>query len=120
MRLIRSILGFLILKWDAFTAPEPMHRDPEKQRQIEAETSTMTLYQLHACPFCVKVRREMRRLNLPIAMKDVGTDAAASRELVSGGKLDQVPCLRIDGPQGTQWMYESSAINDFLRARFLG
>jgi glutaredoxin len=119
MQIIRAVLGFLILTWDRLTPPKPMVREPGRQKAVEAETAAFTLYQLEACPFCVKVRREIRRLNLPIPMKDIGKDPEASRELLAGGKLDQVPCLRITPPAGeVQWMYESSAINAFLRERF--
>jgi glutaredoxin len=122
MRIIRAILGFFILTWDRLTSPEPIPRDPARAKAIADETATWTFYHLEACPFCVKVRREIRRLNLPIRMKDIGREADAARELVEFGKLDQVPCLRIDAASGkpgdARWMYESSAINGFLRGRF--
>ena len=71
------------------------------------------------CPFCVKVRRAAKRLSLTIPMKDVGVDSNAQAELMAGGKKDQVPCLRITSPSGAvEWMYESSAIVEYLEKRF--
>jgi glutaredoxin len=122
MQIIRAILGFFILTWDRLTSPTPVEREPQRQKAIAGEVAGFTLYHLEACPFCVKVRREIRRWNLPIRMKEIRKEPAAARELVEGGKLDQVPCLRIEGASGkaadAKWMYESSAINAFLRERF--
>jgi len=80
---------------------------------------SLTLYQLEACPFCVKVRREMKRLSIQMPIRDVGKDPGAQQELMAGGKIDQVPCLKIEAPNSpVQWMYESSDINAYLQKRF--
>lgn len=88
---------------------------------MDDATKHLVLFQLEACPFCVKVRRQIRRQNLKIALRDIGRDPASARELVEGGKLDQVPALRISKP-GTEsayeWLYESDAINAYLREQF--
>ncbi len=60
----------------------------------------------------------MRRQGLNIAMKDIARDASAARELVEGGKLDQVPCLRIEKDGQFEWLYESDAINGYLKSQF--
>lgn len=114
MGLIRKVLGFIILLLDRLTSPTPVVRDAVTQKMLDEKTARFTLYHLEACPFCVKVRRQIRRLNLKITMKEIARDPAAGVELIAGGKLDQAPCLRIDSAAGTQWMYESTVINLFL------
>ncbi len=88
---------------------------------MDDATKHLVLFQLEACPFCVKVRRQIRRQNLKIGLRDIGKDPTAARELVEGGKLDQVPALRIpkaSAATGYEWLYESDAINAYLREMF--
>lgn len=118
MKLIRAILGALILFFDRLTQPKSLERMADKQKQVDEEARSLVLYQLHACPFCVKVRRQVKRLGLQIEMKDIGRDAGAAKELVTQGGEDQVPCLRISEGGSVKWMYESSAINEYLQGRF--
>lgn len=117
MKAIRWILGKIILGLDRLTAPAPMIRSVEEQKKLNEITAKLKLYQFHACPFCVKVRREIRRLNLNIELVDALKDtAAAERLLLEGGKR-QVPCLYIENDNGTAtWLYESNAILVYLQA----
>ena len=116
MKIIRAILRKIILFYDAAFTPKPiLSRTPEAQKALDEKTKSWTMYHLEACPFCVKVRRQMKRLVIEILFKDVGKDPAAQSELMAGGKIDQVPCLRYTDPSGAvHWMYESSDINEFL------
>jgi hypothetical protein len=116
MKLIRSVLGFLILMLDRiFTPKVEVKRAPETQQALDQRLSGWTLYHLEACPFCVKVRREMKRLAVSIPMKEINDDPRFQEELMAGGKIDQVPCLRYQDSTGAEkWMYESSDINAFL------
>ena len=116
MKLIRFVLGKIILFLDFVFSPKPTAtRTNEEQTTLDAKTSSWTLYHLEACPFCVKVRRQMKRRMVCMPMKDIGKDSVAWDELMAGGKLDQVPCLRyLDSNGNVQWMYESSDINEFL------
>ena len=76
----------------------------------------LVLYQFNGCPFCVKVRRELKRLGLRIELKDADKVPAFKAELLKGGGELQVPCLRIpEGDGKFRWMYESSAIVEYLR-----
>lgn len=108
----------LLLFADRLTAPKPPNHSAETQKRLDQATSNHTLYQLVACPFCVKVRRQIRRQGLNIRMKDIAQDPRAGAELITGGKLDQVPCLRIDEAAGVRWLYESDAINEYLKKSF--
>ena len=106
---------------DQLTSPTPIQRDATQQEQFDQETKSLTLYQFETCPFCVKVRREIRRLNLKIELRDVRKNKADHQELLAGGGQIQVPCLRITKPDGSvQWMYESDDINAYLSERFGG
>jgi glutaredoxin len=120
MKLIRKVLGFVILALDRIFTPAPeASRTPAEQNAIDAKLSGWTLYHLEACPFCVKVRRELKRLAITIPMKEINADPRNHEELMAGGKIDQVPCLRYRDDTGAElWMYESSEINAFLRRAF--
>lgn len=116
MKIIRVILGAIILFLDWITTPRGIKRTPELQKQIDDKTAKLALYHFKACPFCVKVRREMKRKSLNIAMYDVKRDELRRQELLDGGGRVKVPCLRIENEAGdVQWMYESSDIVDYLQ-----
>ncbi len=120
MRIIRLILGKVILFVNWLTTPRSIERDPEHQASIDQLTAGLKLYQYEACPFCVKVRRAMKRHALNIETRDVKRSETAREELLAGGGDLQVPCLRIQGEQGqVQWMYESRDIIGYLERRFV-
>ncbi len=103
----------------AFT-PRSVNRDAEQQARIDEQTARLTLYQYEACPFCVKVRRAMKRQGLNIETRDVKRSDTAREELLAGGGDLKVPCLRIaEDEQSVQWMYESRDIIGYLEKRFL-
>lgn len=120
MRLIRLILGKLILFFDFAFPPKGIVRDPAAQAAIDAQTGDLVLYQYKACPFCVKVRRAMKRQGLTIETRDVKRSDSAREELLNGGGDLQVPCLLVPAAEGsTQWIYESDAIIGYLENRFM-
>lgn len=120
MRLIRLILGKLILFFDFAFTPKGMLRDPAAQAAIDAQTADLVLYQYKACPFCVKVRRAMKRRSLSIETRDIKRSDSAQEELLSGGGDLQVPCLRVPAAEGgARWVYESNAIISYLENRFM-
>ena len=114
MKLIRWVLGLLILSADYITRPKPIVRDLHKQKEIDDLTSGMALYQFKACPFCVKVRRHMRKYALNIELRDAKNDQKSKHELIVEGGKHKVPCLRIDDKQNTTWLYSSNDICAFL------
>jgi glutaredoxin len=120
MAIIRLILGKLILLFNSLFTPRGIKRDPELQAQIDQQTASLKLYQYEACPFCVKVRRAMKRQSLNIEARDVKRSDTAREELLTGGGDLKVPCLRIsDGERGHQWIYESSDIINYLETTFV-
>jgi len=60
----------------------------------------------------------MHKLNLPIQTRSASTGSPFRQELLAEGGKIQVPCLRIDNDEHSQWMYGSSAIIEYLQQRF--
>ncbi|HCW21844.1 glutathione S-transferase N-terminal domain-containing protein [Achromobacter sp.] len=118
VKALRVGLGQLIVAGDALTRPRPQKRSPQGQATVNKEAAALALYQFHACPFCVKTRRAMHRLNVPVALHDAKADPQAREQLLAGGGKVKVPCLRIEEAGGTRWMYESSEIIAYLEKRF--
>lgn len=119
MRIIRKLLGTLILLIDWLTTPKGIKRTKEVQAAINEQTKAITLYQYRACPFCVKVRRSMKRLSLPIETRDAKRSETAKNELLNGGGILKVPCLRVVDDTGSEnWMYDSKEIIGYLEQRF--
>lgn len=118
MFIIRWILGRIILVLSFIFSPRGIKRDDAAQAIVDEQTKALTLYQFSACPFCVKVRRQMKRLSLNVALVDAKLEKS-HQELVTQGGSQKVPCLRIEHANGdVQWMYESSDINTYLTERF--
>ena len=118
MQVIRWILGRIILLINFLTPPRGVKRPAEQQAQINSETKSLALYQYQACPFCVKVRRALKRNNLNIEIRDAKRSEQFKQELINGGGALKVPCLRIEEGGEVKWMYESSDIITYLESRF--
>jgi len=118
-RTLRTLLGPLMLLKEWLSRPAALQRSSEQQREVDRQCQDLALYQFKTCPFCIKVRQEMHRLSLPIARRDAQHDAGHRQTLLQGSGGTKVPCLQItDASGGVQWLSESSAIRDYLRARF--
>ncbi|CCK76332.1 Glutaredoxin 2 [Oleispira antarctica RB-8] len=119
MVVVRAILGALILFFNWVFTPKSIKRDAYEQTLIDAQTKKMALYQYAACPFCVKVRRSMKRSALNIETRDAKRSEKFKEELLKGGGQLKVPCLRIEEDSGdVRWMYESGDIINYLEQRF--
>ncbi len=118
MKVIRWLLGKLILVLNAVFSPKGIKRNPQDQRQVDEKAKSLALYQFEACPFCVKVRRAMKRQSVNVALKDAKNNPQHRAELEQGGGRIKVPCLRIEKNGQTQWMYESSDIVAYLEKEF--
>ncbi|NMH64319.1 glutaredoxin family protein [Shewanella salipaludis] len=117
MFIIRWLLGRIILTLNFIFAPKKPRRPQAEQAALDAQTQGLSLYQYPACPFCVKVRRAVRRQGLNIATIDAKQAANKDTLVSQGGKL-QVPCLRIETDGQVTWLYESSEIIDYLELKF--
>ncbi|WP_415225660.1 glutathione S-transferase N-terminal domain-containing protein [Psychromonas sp.] len=117
MFIIRWLLGRIILLLNFIFTPKKRKREIHEQIKIDLQTKSLQLYQYLACPFCVKVRRALRRQGLNIAIVDAKNAEHKQVLLNEAGKV-QVPCLRIEENEKVTWLYESSAIIDYLNKRF--
>jgi len=115
MFLIRWPIGQLILLLNAIFSPSGIKRDVIEQEQIDESTKDLVLYQLPACPFCVKVRRTIKRNGLNIELRSINKNEAYREELINQGGKRTVPCLRIEKENKVQWLYESNAIINYLQ-----
>jgi glutaredoxin len=119
MVIIRAILGALILFFNWVFTPKSIKREASKQALIDVETQKLVLYQYAACPFCVKVRRSIKRNGLNIETRDAKRSEQFKEELLQGGGQLKVPCLRIEDDNGdVRWMFESGDIISYLEQRF--
>jgi glutaredoxin len=119
MVVVRAILGALILFFNWVFTPKSIKREENEQILIDTQTQKMALYQYAACPFCVKVRRAMKRSALKIETRDAKRNEQFKEELLQGGGQLKVPCLRIEEDNGdVRWMYESGDIISYLEQRF--
>ena len=118
-RTVRLVLTPFLLVGDRLTQPRGVVRSPAAQAAVDARTRSLALYHFPTCPFCIKVRRAMKRLSLDIELRNAQHDAAHRDALVAGGGKPQVPCLLIRAEDGSQtWLYESDAILAYLNREF--
>ncbi|MBN2976093.1 glutaredoxin [Pseudomonas fluorescens] len=118
VKALRVGLGHVIIAGDFLTRPRKQQRPAEQQAQVNDAAKGLTLYQFHACPFCVKTRRTLHRLNVPVALKDAKNNEQDRQTLLEQGGKIKVPCLRIEENGQTTWMYDSKVIIDYLNKRF--
>jgi glutaredoxin len=113
------VIGPFMLLWEFVTRPKGVVRPPALQQQVDQACRDLVLYQFRTCPFCIKVRQEMRRLSLDIESRDAQEDPQNRVALLQGGGQVMVPCLKITDASGaSEWLYESGKIIDYLRGRF--
>lgn len=117
MKLLRWLVGSLILFFDRIFSPASPKREAAEQKRVDALFANMAIYEYTACPFCVKVRRALKRAGISIALKDAKIEPYRS-ELLKGGGKAQVPCLKYSNADGSvHWLYESNDIINFLNAK---
>ncbi len=118
-RTLRVVLGPVMLLKERLTRPAGLVRALAAQDIIDKQCESLVLYHYKTCPFCMKVRQEMRRLSLPIQRIDAQPEGSDREALRQGGGLAKVPCLRIKDDAGnSQWLYDSDKIVAYLRGRF--
>jgi glutaredoxin len=118
-RTLRVVLGPVMLLKERLTQPAGVQRAPAAQSVVDQQCQSLALYQFSTCPFCIKVRQEMRRLSLPIEKRDAQHHAANRDALVQGSGATKVPCLKITEANGqTRWLQDSTEIVAYLREQF--
>lgn len=118
LRLLREGSGRVLIFIDWLFRPSRVKRSVEDQSKVDQETKILKLYQFYACPFCVKTRRSIKRLNLKVETRNAQAEGEFRKELeLNGGKI-KVPCLKIEGSGQASWLYESNDIIKYLDERF--
>jgi glutaredoxin len=118
-RILRIVLGPVMLLKERLTQPAGVQRTPSAQAAVDQQCQSLALYQFSTCPFCIKVRQEMRRLSLPIEKRDAQHHTANRDALLQGSGATKVPCLQITEANGqTRWLQDSTEIVAYLRKRF--
>lgn len=118
LKALRNGLGYTVAGIDKLTRPKPMQRPADEQRKVDDAVRHLSLYQFYGCPFCIKTRRAIHRLNLPMTYRDAQSPGRWRDELQREGGEIKVPCLRIEDGDKVTWMYESSDIIQYLEDRF--
>lgn len=118
-RTLRLVLTPVMLISEKLTTPKAIPRSPEEQAILDQASKTLALYQFRACPFCIRVRKEMARLGLAVEIRDAQHDSEQRAFLEANGGRVKVPCLLIQHDEHRQeWLYESDAIRTWLVKRF--
>ena len=117
VKLLREGLGRVIILISSLTLPKQIKRSSEAATLLQDETSSLSLYEFYACPFCVKTRRAIHRLNIDIERRDIRKQQKYFQELETQGST-KVPCLRIEKGDEVEWLYESNDIINYLNGRF--
>ncbi|MDV2078219.1 glutaredoxin family protein [Marinobacter xestospongiae] len=118
-RTLRLVLTPFMLLSEKLSTPKSVTRTPEEQAVVDEASKALALYQFSACPFCIKVRKEIARLGLNIETRNAQHDPEHRAALEAGGGRIKVPCLKIRQDDGNErWLYESSEINAWLQERF--
>ncbi len=115
---LRNGIGNALACAEQLTRPPKMRRDPASQAKVDEKAASLALYQYRGCPFCIKVRREIHRLNVNIELRDPRKDPQHRQDLEQQGGKNMVPCLRITENGQDRWMYESNDIIAYLKQQF--
>lgn len=118
LKMLREGLGRIIILVDYLTRPTPLKRSKPEQAKVNAQLANLALYQFYACPFCIKTRRALRRLNLPMQTRNIGEGSDFRQELQAATGKVKAPCLRIQEGDQVQWLFESNDIIEYLEKRF--
>ena len=91
---LRLILAPVMMLWELLTRPKGVARESTVQAEVDEQCRNFALYEYKSCPFCMKVRQEMRRLSLNIERLDAQNDAGHREALVSGGGKAKAAALK--------------------------
>ncbi len=117
---LRFFLEPVILLWDTLTPPKGIERSEQEQSEMDQRTKNLALYQFNSCPFCIKVRRQIKRQSLNIQLLDAQYNQQHRAELLNDGGEIKVPCLKMTSDSGeVSWLYESNDIINYLQDNFI-
>jgi glutaredoxin len=119
MKLIRVIVGFILIVLDKLTSPWPLKITDDERSSIQKKSQGLELFEFNACPFCIKVRRFMKKNNINVPLRDAKNDEHFRQELLNGGGRVKVPCLKISNAGDVKWLYESNDIIAYFQENVL-
>jgi len=119
LKIFREGVGGLMAFISYLTRPRKIKRGAEAQLKVDNQVKSMSVYQYFACPFCIKTRRTIHRLNIPLEYRDAQVRGSEHRNTLEqeGGRI-KVPCLRIDKGDQSTWLYETNDIIAYLNQQF--
>lgn len=118
LKIFRNGLGAIIAFFSWIIPVRKVKRNNNEQYAVDEQTKNIELYQFFGCPFCIKTRRSIRRLNLKIVIRNAQTSGIYRDELLKDAGKVQVPCLKITENSKVIWMYESNDIIGYLEKTF--
>ena len=118
LKLLREGSGRLLIFIDWVFRPSIIKRSDEEQFIVDQKTESLKLYEFYACPFCIKTRRAIKRLNLKVETRNAQKGDFRTELESSGGKI-KVPCLKITRNGEVSWLYESNDIIRYLDKHFI-
>ena len=105
---------FVIIFLDFVFTPKARLREKSSQDLVNKISNSYKLYQYYACPFCVKVRRFLRKESINIEFIDA-KDEFHKKDLIQKGGMLKVPCLRVETKKNqVKWIYGSNEIINFI------
>jgi glutaredoxin len=117
-KIINENLSRILIFIKRIFLPVKIIRPEKEQLLVNEKAKNISLYEYYACPFCMRVRHTINKLNIPIEYRDILRNSDYRINLLSEGGTTQVPCLRIEENGKTSWMYESREIIDYLERHF--
>ena len=87
LKALREGLGRLIVLIDWIFSPKKVKRTQTVQAEIDKQVESLKIYQFYACPFCVKTRRAIKRLNLPMETRNAQSGQFRAELLAGGGEV---------------------------------
>ncbi len=84
------------------------------------KAADLSLYHYDGCFYCGRVRKALERLGVEVELRNIHAEPRHLADLLAARGRQTVPVLRIQKPEGDEWMPESSDIVRYLERRFGG
>jgi glutaredoxin len=117
-RIMRRSIGVVVHLLSLMTRPVQLQRTEQELRLLAQDLKRLSLYDYKGCPASLKVHHTLYRLNLDIQYCDIRKCQIHSDFLLSQHGRLHAPSLRIENPDGVEWINDPDAIIEYLVARF--
>lgn len=101
-----------------FKSPACLQRSAKEMQSLARETRGVSLYFHQLCPVCIRIRRVLRELNVPIELRDVRKSPIYCDDLLAGVGEIRTPCLRVVENGNIDWICGVEPILEYLMNRF--